>query len=116
MKKIYETLKENQAIGEDNAMTMQEIMEVLEVHNARRISEMVNTERKDQQNPVIICSVLHGAGGYYIPATDEEIARFVYQQKSRIKEHAETIRAAQLYLKNNPKLYRSLFEDEETAE
>lgn len=116
MKAIYKVLKENGAIGEENAMTKREIMEVLEVHNARRITDTVNTERKDKQNPVIICSVMHGKGGYYIPATDEEIERFIHQQESRIKEHAETLKAARLYLKNNPKLYRNLFEDEETAE
>lgn len=46
MKAIYKVLKENGAIGAENAMTKWEIMNALDIHNARRITGAVNTERK----------------------------------------------------------------------
>lgn len=94
---IYEYLKRRGAYGKENAVKTAEIRESLHC-NARMIDFLVFSERKAGQ---LIISKTTDGGGYYLPATREEVLAFVRQQEGRIKKHAVTLRAARAFLKNH---------------
>ncbi len=65
---IREILQERGAIGEENAMTTETLMELTGLR-PRVIRRRVKDERQKMR---FIASTRKGKGGYYIPATDEE--------------------------------------------
>lgn len=74
---IYEILQERGAIGEENAMPTETLMELTGLR-PRVIRQRVNAERRTMR---FIASTRKKKGGYYIPATGEEMAEFLRKQE-----------------------------------
>lgn len=84
---IAEYLTEKGAIGEDHAIPTRDITRELNI-TKRAIVSRVGDERK---NGALICGKSTGGGGYYIPATMDEII----QQANKL-EHGIKMRALAL--------------------
>lgn len=97
MQTIYNYLKERVAYGKSKAVMAREIRARLNL-TARQLDTALYRERKAGR---IIISKTTDGGGYYLPATREEVLAFVRQQEGRIKKHASTLRAARAFLKNH---------------
>lgn len=92
---IYEYLEECGAVGPDRAVNGETLRKYLELP-PRRLNEQINRERREGK---VICSRTDNGGGYYLPATVEDVRELVRQQEGRIRAHALTIRAARQWLK-----------------
>lgn len=92
---IYEYLKQRGAYGRGRAVPGREIRRDLNC-TSRRFDRILYDERKAGR---LICNYSSAGGGYYLPASVEEVKGFVIAQESRIKKHAVTLRAARAYLK-----------------
>ena len=66
---IREYLKSHGAIGVKRAITTNTLVNALQV-NRRQLVDMVAKERA---NGALICSTTKGKGGYYLPASVQEI-------------------------------------------
>lgn len=84
---IYEILKQKGARGPENAITRDELATItgLEI---RKLRHQVQKERKRH----IICGVVGGKGGYYRPASRQEIRAYRDLFEKRIAEFAITLR------------------------
>lgn len=85
---IHEYLEENHAIGENNAIPTKEIVRALNI-GQRAITRQVLQERS---GGALICAKSNGNGGYYMPATIEEIEHQKNALERRIKMHALALR------------------------
>lgn len=94
---IYEFLKQCGAYGEEKAVKQEEIRNLFQL-TARRFDAQVYKERAAGR---IIISKTKDGGGYYLPATVEEIEGFVRVQESRIKKHAIAARPAREFMKTH---------------
>lgn len=66
---IKEYLVQEGAVGAENAITTQTLMDAFHIER-RRVIAVVANERK---NGALICENRGKRGGYYMPATNEEI-------------------------------------------
>lgn len=78
---IESILTEYGAIGEAAAIPKAVLLQVTGI-SPRAIRRRVQNER---MAGAIICGKMHGEGGYYLPATREEIEHFTNAQNSRIR-------------------------------
>ena len=85
------TITEYMPQGEENAVTSSELAKLLEC-TERDVSREINRLRKDGE---IICSC---GSGYFLPATDYDIKKFVRQMQSRIKDIKKATESAKKYL------------------
>jgi|GEM_PF-1822617 len=83
---IYEILKAQNAKGPERAITRNELMRKtgLELRELRR---MIQRERRHH----IICGKTTGEGGYYRPASREQIKEYRQLFEKRIAQFAETL-------------------------
>lgn len=92
---IREYLEENHAIGADNAILTKEIEHALNIP-PRTITRKVLEERS---GGALICAKTTGHGGYYMPATIEEIEHQKNALERRIKMHALALKPFRAKLK-----------------
>ena len=76
---IKELLEQEGAVGAENALTSQCIMEIAHIKNERSLIAIVANER---DGGALICCKQGGKGGYYMPASDAEIL----EQKARFEK------------------------------
>ncbi len=81
---IENYLKERNAVGRENAVLSRDITKDLSI-SKRAIVKQVLEERS---NGALICSTTSGNGGYYLPATIEEI-----ESQKRVLENGFKMRA-----------------------
>ena len=93
---IREYLEENHAIGADNAILTKEIEHALNIPT-RTITRKVLEERS---GGALICAKTTEHGGYYMPATIEEIEHQKNALESRIKRHALALKPFRQALKD----------------
>ena len=82
------------SVGEDNAITATDLARLLGVHK-RDVTIMVNALRKKGE---FICS--NTQNGFWLPADDRDIERFVRGMQGRIKDMQKSMKPAVDYLKN----------------
>ena len=82
------------SVGEDNAITATDLARLLGVHK-RDITIMVNALRKKGE---FICS--NTQKGFWLPADDRDIERFVRGMQGRIQDMQKATKPAVDYLKN----------------
>lgn len=92
---IAEYLKEKGAIGEDHAIPTRDITRELNI-TKRAIVSRVGDERK---NGALICGKSTGDGGYYIPATMDEIIHQANKLEHGIKMRALALKPFRRTLK-----------------
>lgn len=92
---ISEFLLAYKAIGEENAIATRDITRALNI-SKRNLAFKVLKERTDGAP---ICAKSDGDGGYYMPATKEEIIHQKNALESRIKKHALALRPFRRKLK-----------------
>lgn len=92
---IAEYLTEKGAIGEDHAITTRDITRELNI-TKRAIVSRVGDERK---NGALICGKNTGDGGYYIPATMDEIIHQANKFEHGIKMRALALKPFRRALK-----------------
>lgn len=92
---IYEYLKERGAYGTGKAIHKKEMLERWGC-TARQFDAALYEERKAGR---LICNKSTIGGGYYLPASVEDVREFVRQQEGRIKKHAVTLKAAREFLR-----------------
>lgn len=88
---IIELLKSRGAIGKNNAITTQAIMVMLCTNEKRVVTKAVEDAR-DRGD--IVCALMTGEGGYYLPASIKEMESYLRAQGSRLKHSASRYRAA----------------------
>lgn len=81
------------SVGEENAITAKSLAKILG-WNEREITIAVNALRKQG---VFICS---SGSGFYLPADDRDIERFVRGMRGRMRDMQRAITPAIDYLKN----------------
>lgn len=91
---IREYLRAHGAIGKHNALTTSQLMNGLQV-DRRRLVAMVASERG---NGALICSSTAGKGGYYLPATVEEIREQKEKLEKGIAIRANAVRPFRQYM------------------
>lgn len=96
---IQEYLKRRAAIGEENAILTETIHQDLKI-TCREITRKVLQERS---GGALICAKTTGKGGYYMPATIEEVEHQKNALESRIKRHVTALKPFREKLKE----YRS---------
>ncbi len=89
---IYELLKE----GRENALSPQYLQVVTGLQNEREVRRQVEAERLKGN---IIISNIGGSGGYYRPATTEEVRDFIRTYEYRARATIKIIEIAKLYLR-----------------
>lgn len=92
---IFEYLKKNHAIGANNAIPTKEIERAFDI-GKRTIARQVLQERS---GGALICAKTTGKGGYYMPATIEEIEHQKDALERRIKMHALALKPFRAKLK-----------------
>lgn len=92
---IEKYLKECHAIGRDNVVLTSDIMRDLAIAK-RAIVKRVLEERS---NGALICSTTSGNGGYYLPATIEEIETQKAILENGFKQRALAVRPFRQALK-----------------
>lgn len=92
---IHEYLEENHAIGASNAISTKELEQALNIKQ-RVITQRVLEERS---GGALICAKTTEHGGYYMPATIEEIEHQKNALERRIKMHALALRPFRAKLK-----------------
>lgn len=80
--------------GAENAIPAKHLCELSGFSNVRAMQREIHHLR-EQGN--IILSSTENQGGYYLPASPHEIARFVRSMQSRIREIKKAMRAAERY-------------------
>ena len=99
---IREYLKSHGAIGRNRALTTTAIINALRI-NKRQLVEMVANERAAG---ALICSTTSGKGGYFLPATVQEIKEQRDTLEKGIKVRAMALRPFRQYMQahnlNNP--------------
>lgn len=86
---LYELLKERKAVGKKNALKTSEILEALHT-STRVLKRMVAEERRQGK---LICSALNCGGGYYLPASLEEIEEQNRRLEKGFISRADAVRA-----------------------
>lgn len=94
---ISDILRKLGAVGKAHAVRTKAVMKAAGISN-RKIRAAVYRERKAG---VLICS--DTKGGYYLPASVEEVRDFIRIQERRIESHAVTLRAARAYVRKADK-------------
>lgn len=92
---IFEYLDDRKAYGRNKAVSAVELRNYMKC-TPRRLHALIYSERKAGK---LICSTSTAGGGYYLPASVEDVRDFVRMQEGRIKKHAVTLRAARAFLK-----------------
>ncbi len=92
---IAEFLKERGAIGAGKAIKTKDIMEALHLKR-RALTKRVAMERAGGEP---ICSTTTGGGGYFLPATSEEILREWEKLERGIPRRALALRPFRAYVK-----------------
>lgn len=82
--------------GKNNAISPQELMWKLGFKDARALRADISRARADGQ---MILSSQGGRGGYYLPASDEEVGEYIKVMTTRAKSSFIAVRAARTYLK-----------------
>ena len=95
MPTIYDYLKGRGAYGKSKSITAREIRARLNL-TARQLDASLYRELRAGQ---LIISKTADGGGYYLPASVEDVREFVRQQEGRIKKHAVTLKAAREFLR-----------------
>lgn len=88
---ISKILKDHGAVGASAAMTGDRIGELVDL-DRRQIRTKVSRERAAG---VVICS---NGKGYFLPATEDEVAAFVNRMQKGIRSHTTAMNAAKRYL------------------
>ncbi len=91
---IHEYLKKHGAIGINKAITTNAICNALQV-NRRQLVDVVAKERAAG---ALICSTTGGKGGYYLPASVEEIKQQKEKLENGIRERANAVRPFRDYM------------------
>lgn len=91
---IREYLKKNGAIGAKRAITTNTLVNALRV-NRRQLVDMVAKERA---GGALICSTTKGKGGYYLPASVQEIKEQKDKLENGIRERAKAVQPFRRYM------------------
>lgn len=84
---IKQYLIDHHAIGKDNAIPTRDITNDLSISKRA----LVATVSKERTNGALICSKTNGDGGYYMPASREEV-----EEQHKVLEHGIKMRALAL--------------------
>lgn len=82
--------------GKENAKTSEELIKAGHFSNKRELTMQISRER---DAGVIICSTTSGRGGYYLPASREEIQNFVNSMSKRAKNTFRAVKNAKRLLR-----------------
>lgn len=91
---IREYLKSHGAIGKKKALTTNALINALQV-NRRQLVDMVAKERA---GGALICSTTKGKGGYYLPASVQEIKEQKDKLENGIRERAKAVQPFRRYM------------------
>ena len=94
---IREYLKSHGAIGVKRAITTNTLVNALQVN--RR--QLVNMVAKERANGALICSTTKGKGGYYLPASVQEIKEQKEKLENGIRERAKAVQPFRRYMETH---------------
>ncbi len=92
---IKEYLQARAAIGKDHAIGTKDIMD--QYHMRRRA--IVRQVAKEREAGALICSTTTKGGGYFLPATREEIAKEKVKMEKGIAYRARALRPFRAFMK-----------------
>ncbi len=92
---IKEYLQARAAIGKDHAIGTKDIME--QYHMKKRA--IVRQVAKEREAGALICSTTTKGGGYFLPATREEIAKEKVKMEKGIAYRARALRPFRAFMK-----------------
>lgn len=94
---IYEYLKVRAAIGKDRAISTKEIMN--QCHVVKRT--VVNVVSKERASGALICSTTTKGGGYFLPASIEDVAKEKEKMEKGIIYRAAALKPFRAFMKQN---------------
>lgn len=83
--------------GKGNAIPSKELADFLGVGSVRELQQEIARERAAG---AVILSTCQEGGGYYLPATNQEVREFIRTLKSRGKNTLLALRSARNYLRH----------------
>ena len=83
--------------GQSNAIPARQLADMLGIRDTRYLRALIEIERRN--GAVILSSTDALHNGYYLPASQEEVDRFISQQEKRIKTTFAVLKAAKRYRK-----------------
>lgn len=84
--------------GKENAIPAKDLTDILGMGSVRELQQEIARERAAG---AVILSTCQDGGGYYLPATDQEVREFIRTLESRGKNTLLALKSARAYLRQD---------------
>lgn len=81
--------------GQANAIPARQLADMMGIRSTRYLRTLVEHERRN--GAVILSSTDDLYNGYYLPANQEEVDRYIAQQSARIKTSLDSLKSAKRF-------------------
>lgn len=81
--------------GRENAIPARQLADLMGIRSTRYLRLLIETERRN--GAVILSSMSDLHNGYYLPANQDEVDRYIAQQSKRVKTTMDSLKSAKRY-------------------
>ena len=93
--KEYTGLTQYIPVGRENAISAKDLADICGYKNTRTLQQDIHSLRK---NGTLILSATDDPKGYFMPADDDDVRRFVHSMDNRIRNTQIAVQAAREYM------------------